>query len=167
MVRGGICSFAALSSAAAGGSAVSERPPFLLPPFDPGADPALTAADAAEKTCTPWTAFDGEKDTSSLNKGMRGGMLAIIVLLCAFGGLGVGLAEKSDANKLIRKAHMANTAGIVALLAMIGYMMVDQGYQQYSIDLVLVLGLATAHQSFRLEEKGGDLLKAVQDAHKA
>ena len=47
MVRGGICSFAALSSAAAGGSAVSERPPFLLPPFDPGADPALTAADAA------------------------------------------------------------------------------------------------------------------------
>jgi hypothetical protein len=47
MVRGGICSFAALSRAAAGGSAVSERPPFLLPPFDPGADPALTAADAA------------------------------------------------------------------------------------------------------------------------
>lgn len=113
----------------------------------------LCHANASETQCKPWTAIDGAKDSSSQSMGMRGGMLTILIIMFVF----------TAANGGQQKRKPVYLLGIVALLSIIGYMLVDQGYQQYSIDLVLVLFLAASHSSFRVNEHGQALIGQLKD----
>lgn len=114
----------------------------------------LCHADASETQCKPWTAIDGAKDSSSQSMGMRGGMLTILIIMFVF--------TASNSSEKEQKRKPVYLLGIVALLSIIGYMLVDQGYQQYSIDLVLVLFLAASHSSFRVNEHGQEMIDKLQ-----
>ena len=115
----------------------------------------LCHADASETQCKPWTTIDGVKDSSSQSMGMRGGMLTILIIMFVF--------TASNSEDKAHKRRPVYLLGIVALLSIIGYMLVDQGYQQYSIDLVLVLFLAASHSSFRVNKHGKRMIDKLKE----
>ena len=105
-----------------------------------------------DDTSTAWVPGGNTKETSWTNRGIRIAMLMILLLM-----LGMWHKTKSEftgdasAKSLHGKAargDVKNSVLVALLLGMSAYMNVDLGYATYIIDIVGILCLAMAHQSF-------------------